>query len=85
MTNRSRFDRERRAAEDERIQQIAASWQGRISAADQAAFRQQVELAWAYRPEPRQDMAPGTAPNPPRPGREPRPPKGSETKRASWS
>ena len=84
MTKRSRFDRQRRASEHERTLAIEDGWRARLSPQDQAAFRHQVELAWAYRPEPRQDMPPGTLPNPPRPGREPREPKG-KPKRVTWS
>ena len=83
MTKRSRFEQQRRAHEQERIQEIEAGWQARLSAADKDAFRREVELAQGRRPEPHTDMPPGTAPNPPRPGREPRPAPDQRTRR-SW-
>ena len=83
MTKRSRFEQRQRAEQQERIRAIEAGWQARLSASDQEAFRHEVEMALARRPEPHVDMAPGTAPNPPRPGREPRPPVEQRTRR-SW-
>jgi hypothetical protein len=84
MTKRSRFAREQRAAEHVRIREIEDGWRSRLTPEARAAFHEQVSVAWAYRPAPRPDMPPGTAPNPPRPGREPRPPKG-QAKRSPWS
>jgi hypothetical protein len=75
MTKRSRVEQAQRAAEHDRIREIEAAWVARLSAEEKAAFRRDVESARARQPEPRPDMAPGTAPNPPRPGREPREPK----------
>ena len=76
MTKHSKRERERRAEETERVKQIEAAWMGSLPAAASKAFTLQVEAARARGPEPRQpDMAPGTAPRPPRPGHEPKPPK----------
>jgi hypothetical protein len=83
MTKRSRHEQSQRVAEQERITAIEASWQSRISAEDQAAFRREVELAQARVLEPRPDMAPGTRPNPARPGREPKVVEDQRTRR-SW-
>jgi hypothetical protein len=82
MTKRSRYEREQRAAANVRIKQITADWERAISPERAAAFALEVEAARARGPRPRQpDMAPGTMPNPPRPGFEPRPPKKEETTR----
>jgi hypothetical protein len=69
----SRFEREQRAAEDRRMREVADAWYGRVAPDEMASFRAAVAVAHA-RPvaEPRPNMAPGTLPNPPRPGREPR-------------
>lgn len=76
MTKHSRRERERRAAETIRVRDIETAWLGSLPAATMKAFTLEVEAARARGPEePRPDMAPGTAPRPPRPGREPRPPK----------
>ncbi|HET7829982.1 MAG TPA: hypothetical protein VFL03_10500 [Candidatus Limnocylindrales bacterium] len=81
MTKRSAFEQRQRAAEQEQIKAVEASWYARMSAADQTAFRREVEVALAREPQPHADMAPGTRPNPPRPGREPRPPKEQSSRR----
>lgn len=76
MTKHSRHERERRAAQNVRIQEIGDAWERSMPPAQAKAFAAQVEAARARGPEPRPpDMAPGTAPRPPRPGHEPRPPK----------
>ncbi len=82
MTKHSRHEREQRAAQNERMREIGDAWQRSIPPAEAEAFARQVEAARTRGPEPRPvDMAPGTAPRPPRPGHEPRPPK--EEKRRS--
>jgi hypothetical protein len=79
MTKHSRQERERRKAESERVREIEAAWLGSLPAAQRNAFVESVEAARAREPEARRpDMAPGTRPNPPRPGHEPRPPKEEE-------
>jgi hypothetical protein len=76
MTKRSRYEREKRDAANVRVKQITAEWESAISPERAAAFAAQVEAARARGPlPPKPDMAPGTLPNPPRPGNEPRPPK----------
>ena len=73
---RSRSERAQRARETERMREIEAAWFASIPRETAVAFAVEVEAARARGPLPRPpDMAPGTAPNPPRPGREPRPPK----------
>ena len=84
MTKRSRYEREQRAAQNERIKQISAEWERAIPADRMAAFAAEVEIARNRGPLPRKpDMAPGTMPNPPRPGNEPKPKK-EETRRSRY-
>ena len=85
MTKRSRHEREQRDAANVRAKQITAEWERAIPPERMAAFTLEVEAARARGPRPKQpDMAPGTAPNPPRPGYEPRPPKKEETRRPKY-
>jgi hypothetical protein len=85
MTKHSRHERERRAADTERVKEIEAAWFASLPAATAAAFTREVEAAKARGPlPPRPDMAPGTQPNPPRPGREPKPPKTEQRSRRSY-
>jgi hypothetical protein len=73
MTKHSKRERQRRTEETERVRQIEAAWIGSIPAAVAKAFALGVEVARARGPEVRRpDMAPGTAPRPPRPGHEPK-------------
>jgi hypothetical protein len=82
MTKHSRSERARRAAETTRLKEVEAAWMGSLSAETAKAFKVSVAAARARGPRERQpDMAPGTAPNPPRPGREPRPSKDDERRR----
>ena len=76
MTKHSKRERQRRAAETERVKQIEAAWVGSVPPAVAKTFALEVAAARARGPVgPRPNMAPGTRPNPPRPGHEPRPPK----------
>lgn len=85
MARSSRFEREKRAAEQERVRQIEAAWRASTPAEVARTFAREVEAARARGPQPpRPDMAPGTAPNPPRPGREPKPPKAERRGRRSY-
>ncbi len=84
MTKHSKHERERRASESERMKEVQAAWYGSLPAATAAAFSREVAAAQARVPEVRPDMAPGTAPNPPRPGREPKPPKDEQRSRRSY-
>jgi hypothetical protein len=72
---RSRYERERRSHESEEVARIEAAWRKSLPEAVARAFERDVAVARARPPEGRPpDMAPGTKPNPPRPGREPREP-----------
>jgi hypothetical protein len=85
MTKHSQLERQRRAADSERIKQIQEAWYARIPAAEARAFEAEVEAARARgRVAPPPDMAPGTKPNPPRPGREPKPSKDEQRPRRSY-
>jgi hypothetical protein len=85
MTKRSRHEREQRDAANVRAKQITAEWERAIPPERLAAFALEVEAARARGPRPKQpDMAPGTLPNPPRAGYEPRPPKKEETRRPKY-
>jgi hypothetical protein len=85
MTKHSRSERERRAAESARMVEIQRAWEGSIPSALAAEFALEVASARARGPLPRQpDMAPGTAPRPPRPGREPKPVKDETTSRRRY-
>jgi hypothetical protein len=84
VARHSKFERERRSAETERVKQIEAAWMGSLPTATAKAFSESVAAARARGPEEkRPDMAPGTAPRPPRPGHEPRPPKDERPRRSS--
>ena len=79
MTKHSRQERAQRKIEGERVREIEAAWLGSLPAADRKAFVDSVQAARARGPlPPPPDMAPGTRPNPPRPGHEPRPSKEEE-------
>jgi hypothetical protein len=76
MTKHSKFERQRRAEETVRVQEIERAWQGSIPAPIAAEFAATVKAARERGPwVPAPDMAPGTAPRPPRPGHEPKPKK----------
>jgi hypothetical protein len=84
LARHSKFERERRSAETERVKQIEAAWMGSLPTAAAKAFAESVAVARARRPEAkRPDMAPGTAPRPPRPGHEPKPPKDERPRRSN--
>jgi hypothetical protein len=85
MTKHSKSERERRAAQAERIGEIERAWQGSIPAAKAAEFAAGVRAAKERGPGvPPPDMAPGTAPRPPRPGHEPRPKKDDASPRRRY-
>ena len=76
MTKHSKSERARRTSENEAVARIQAAWQASVPAATAKEFEKAVEQARARGPQgPREDMAKGTMPNPPRPGREPKPKK----------
>jgi hypothetical protein len=85
MTKHSKVERERRAAESQRIVEITRAWEGSIPAPVAAEFAAAVRAARERGPQARPpDMAPGTAPRPPRPGREPKPKKEETTPRRRY-
>jgi hypothetical protein len=84
MTKHSRYERERRATDVQRMKEVQAAWYASLPAATALAFSREVEAAQARVPAPHVDMAPGTTPNPPRPGREPKPPKDEQRSRRSY-
>ena len=84
MTKRSRYEREQRAAQNVRAKQITEEWERAIPPERLAAFNAEVAAAKARGPLPPKPLqAPGTLPNPPRPGNEPKPKK-EETRRPRY-
>jgi hypothetical protein len=81
VTKRSRYERERRAAQNEASKAIGEAWWRAIPAADAEAFARQVEAARSRPPVVHEDMAAGTMPNPPRVIRETRPKKDEPRRR----
>ena len=76
MVKHAKAERERRVAEHARVKEIEAAWLGSLPPAVLKGFTEDVARARARGPrEPQADMAPGTLPRPPRPGREPKPTK----------
>jgi hypothetical protein len=76
MTKHSKHERERRAQETERVQEIEGAWLKSLPTATAQAFANSVKAARERPPRERPaDMPKGTPPRPPRPGHEPRPPK----------
>lgn len=70
----SKHERTKRALETERSRHIEASWAAQTDPAVAASFAREVAAANARGPlPPHPDMAPGTAPNPPRHAVEPKP------------
>jgi hypothetical protein len=83
MVKHAKHERERRTAEHARTKEVETAWLGSLPPAVLKGFNEDVARVRAKGPsEPRPDMAPGTAPRPPRPGREPKPSK-DERKRSS--
>jgi hypothetical protein len=83
VTKHSKLEKQRRAAESERVREIESAWLGSLPKETAAAFVRDVEAARSRPPAgPPPNMPPGTAPRPPRPGHEPRAPK-EERKRSS--
>jgi hypothetical protein len=76
MVKHSRAERERRKQSNAAVARIEAAWQASVPAERATEMAKAVKAARARGPAERPpDMAPGTAPNPPRPGREPKPKK----------
>jgi hypothetical protein len=85
MTKHSKIERERRAAENVRMAEVQRAWEASIPAAVKAEFALEVAAVHARGPLPKPpDMAPGTAPRPPRPGREPKPAKDETASRRRY-
>jgi len=85
MTKHSKHERQRRVEESARTAEIERAWLDRIPAPVAAAYAASVQRArergpWVRPP----DMAPGTAPRPPRPGHEPKPKKEDTTTRRRY-
>ena len=82
MSQPAKNQNERRAAETARIKEIEAAWLGSLPPDRAKAFVESVAIARSRPPAERPpDMAPGTRPNPPRPGFEPRVPKEERNRR----
>jgi len=82
LAKHSRSERARRAAQNEDVARIEAAWVASVPPAKAKEFESAVAEARARGPlPPPPDMAPGTAPNPPRPGHEPKPAKVQTRKR----
>ncbi len=74
MAKHSLHERERRKAESARTLEIESAWTRSTPPALAATFAAAVQAARERGPiAPPPNMAPGTAPRPPRPGREPKP------------
>lgn len=85
MAKHSKAERARRVEQNEAVARIEAAWQQSVPPAIAKDFARSVDAARAKGPEERRpDMAPGTAPRPPRPGREPKPPKEQTRSRRSY-
>ena len=85
MTKHSKHEQAKRAAEDERMREIGAAWTAQLTPERRAEFAEAVAVAHARpRRERPADQPPGTLPNPPRPGREPKAAKDEERRPRRW-
>ncbi|CAN5247889.1 hypothetical protein BH24CHL7_BH24CHL7_17470 [soil metagenome] len=85
MAKQSKAERARRKEQNEAVARIEAAWQQSVPPEKAKEFARSVAEARARGPQERPpDMAPGTAPRPPRPGREPKPPKDQTRSRRSY-
>ena len=74
VAKHSKAERARRTQENDDVERIEAAWMASMPAATAKEFAAGVAAARARGPQEKPpDMAPGTAPRPPRPGREPKP------------
>jgi hypothetical protein len=74
MTSKAKSVRDKRAKQNEDMARIQAAWQASVPAARAKEFQAAVEAMHARGPiQPPPDQPKGTMPNPPRPGREPKP------------
>ena len=82
MTKRSKYEQEQRKLQTVRVKEIEAAWLGSLPADRAKAFVAAVEVARNRPPDgPPVNMPPGTRPNPPRPGHEPKVPKEERNRR----
>ena len=82
MAKHSKYERERRALQTERVRQQESAWVSALPTEVMKAHTRNVEAARARGPlPPPPNQAPGTMPQPPRPGREPKPVKDDERPR----
>ena len=73
MTKHSRSERAKREQQNADVARIEAAWVASVPSATAKEFEAAVAQARARGPlPPPPDMAPGTLPNPPRPGHEPK-------------
>ena len=83
MTKHSKREREQRATETTRVKEIEAAWTASLPGPVASAFAESVAAARRRGPlAPPPNQAPGTLPNPPRPGHEPKPPKEERPRRS---
>jgi hypothetical protein len=76
MSKGSGHAKARKAEQQARMVEVERAWRGSIPADVAAAFDANLRAVRERGPlPPKPDMAPGTAPRPPRPGHEPKPPK----------
>jgi len=82
VTKRSKYEQEQRKLQTVRVKEIEAAWLGSLPADRAKAFVAAVEVARNRPPDgPPVNMPPGTRPNPPRPGHEPKIPKEERNRR----
>jgi hypothetical protein len=82
MAKRSGSGKARKAEQHARMLEVERAWRGSIPPAVAAAFDANIKAVKERGPlPPKPDMAPGTRPNPPRPGHEPKAPKQEERPR----
>lgn len=85
MAKYSKAKRARRTEQNEAVARIEAAWVASVPPARAKEFAAAVAEARARGPlQPPPDMAPGTMPNPPRPGHEPKQKKEPTRSRRSW-
>ena len=84
MAKHSSFERDRRAAESTRMVEVQRAWEASVPAAVAAEFARGVAAAQTRVRTVMPDMAPGTLPRPPRPGRAPKPAKEETNSRSRY-
>ena len=84
MSKRSADKKARKAEEQARMVEVERAWRGSMAPDVAKAFDAQVKAARERGPlPPPPNMPPGTRPNPPRPGHEPKAPKSDDRGRRS--